>query len=224
MFESLLLTDENQRLSPGLATSYKPLDDTTWEFKLREGVTFHDGSPFTAKDVVFTVCRIPTVENSPSSFTVYTKGIAGMEVKDPHTLLIKTDTPFPLLPNEVAAWGILSATANGVTGDIGFSRDGCTGIDSYPKTEDFNSGKAAIGTGMYKFKEFTRGEELVFERTDDYWGEKGAWETVTFRPITSAGPRVSALLSGYVDLIATDRKSVVLGTRSYVRVYFGCRS
>src|SRR3546814_2066055 len=104
MFESLLLTDENQRLSPGLATSYKPLDDTTWEFKLREGVTFHDGSPFTAKDVVFTVCRIPTVENSPSSFTVYTKGIAGMEVKDPHTLLIKTDTPFPLLPNEVAAW------------------------------------------------------------------------------------------------------------------------
>src|SRR3546814_1748386 len=89
MFESLLLTDENQRLSPGLATSYKPLDDTTWEFKLREGVTFHDGSPFTAKDVVFTVCRIPTVENSPSSFTVYTKGIAGMEVQDPHTLLIK---------------------------------------------------------------------------------------------------------------------------------------
>src|SRR3546814_1201200 len=133
MFESLLRTDENQRLSPGLATSYKPLDDTTWEFKLREGVTFHDGSPFTAKDVVFTVCRIPTVENSPSSFTVYTKGIAGMEVKDPHTLLIKTDTPFPLLPNEVAAWGILSATSKGVTGDIGFNRDRCTGIGRYPK-------------------------------------------------------------------------------------------
>src|SRR3546814_7243002 len=71
MFESLLLTDENQRLSPGLAVSYEPLDDTTWEFKLREGVTFHDGSPFTARDVVFTVCRLPTVENSPSSFSVY---------------------------------------------------------------------------------------------------------------------------------------------------------
>lgn len=201
MFEALLLTDENQRLSPGLATSYKPLDDTTWEFKLREGVTFHDGSPFTARDVVFTVCRIPTVENSPSSFTVYTKAIAGMEVKDPHTLLIKTDSPFPLLPNEVAAWGILSATANGVTGDIVFSRDGCTGVESYPKTEDFNSGKAAIGTGMYKFKEFTRGEKIVFERNDAYWGDKGAWETVVFRPITSDGPRVAALLAGDVDLI-----------------------
>src|SRR3546814_11817370 len=121
-----------------------------------------------------------------------------MEVKDPHPLLITTDPPCPRRPNEVAAGGIRSATANGVTGDIGFSRDGCTGIDSYPKTEDFNSGKAAIGTGMYKFKEFTRGEEIVFERNDDYWGDKGAWETVTFRPITSDGPRVAALLSGDV--------------------------
>src|SRR3546814_6679779 len=104
-------------------------DLTTWEFKLREGVTFHDGSPFIAKDVVFTVCRIPSMENSPSSFTVYTKGIAGMEVKDPHTLLIKTDTPSPLLPNEVAACAILPATAHGITGDIGFRRASCTGIN-----------------------------------------------------------------------------------------------
>jgi len=201
MFESLLLTDANQRLSPGLATSYKPLDETTWEFKLREGVTFHDGSPFTAKDVIYTVCRIPTVENSPSSFTVYTKAIAGMEAKDDHTLIVKTDGPYPLLPVEVSAWGVISASANGATGDIGFSRDGCTGVDGYPKTEAFNSGEAAIGTGMYKFKEFTRGEKIVFERNDDYWGDKGDWATVTFRPITSDGPRVAALLAGDVDLI-----------------------
>ena len=69
-YDSLVLQDEKQQLQPALATSWKPVDDTTWEFKLREGVTFHDGSPFTAKDVVFTVCRIPTVEDSPSSFTV----------------------------------------------------------------------------------------------------------------------------------------------------------
>src|SRR3546814_17289617 len=118
-------------------------DLTTWEFKLREGVTFHDGSPFTARDVVFTVCRIPTVENSPSSFSVYTKGIAGMEVKDEHTLLIKTDTPFPLLPNEVAAWDLLSATANGVPGDIGYSRDGCTGITP----QERRGGKEGVRTG-----------------------------------------------------------------------------
>jgi len=201
IFESLVLTDENQRLHPGLASSYEPLDETTWQFKLREGVTFHDGSPFTAKDVIYTVCRVPTVENSPSSFTVYTKAIAGMEVKDPHTLIITTDGPYPLLPNELASWGVLSATANGVTGDIGFSRDGCTGIDSYPKTEAFNSGEAAIGTGMYKFKEYTRGEKIVFERNDSYWGDKADWATVTFRPITADGPRVAALLAGDVDMI-----------------------
>ena len=201
VFESLLLTDEAQRLSPGLATSYQPLDETTWEFKLREGVKFHDGSPFTARDVVYTVCRVPTVENSPSSFTVYTKAIADMQIKDPHTLIIKTDTPYPLLPSEAATWGILSATANGVQGDIGFSRDGCTGIDSYPKTEAFNSGEAAIGTGMFKFKEYTRGEKIVFQRNDDYWGDKAHWATVTFRPITADGPRVAALLAGDVDMI-----------------------
>jgi peptide/nickel transport system substrate-binding protein len=201
IFEALLLTDENQRLSPGLATSWEPLDETSWEFKLREGVTFHDGSPFTAKDVIYTVCRIPHVENSPSSFTVYTKGVADMEAKDDHTLIIKTNTPYPLLPNEIASWGIISATANGATGDIDFGRESCSGVDSYPKTEAFNSGEAAVGTGMYKFSEFTRGEKIVLARNDDYWGDKADWATVTFRPITSDGPRVAALLAGDVDLI-----------------------
>ncbi len=201
IFESMVLQDEKQRLQPGLATSWKPLDDTTWEFKLREGVTFHDGSPFTAKDVVYTVCRIPNVENSPSSFTVYTKAIADMQTPDPHTLIIKTDTPYPLLPVEVSTWGVLSATANGVTGDIGFSREGCSGTGDYPKTDDFNTGKAAIGTGMYKFKEYTRGDRIVFERNGNYWGDKADWATVTFRPITADGPRVAALLAGDVDMI-----------------------
>src|SRR3546814_20828956 len=59
MFESLLLTDENPRLSPGLATSYKPPHDPTWDFKLREGLPFHAGSPFNAKAVVFPDCRLP---------------------------------------------------------------------------------------------------------------------------------------------------------------------
>jgi peptide/nickel transport system substrate-binding protein len=201
IFESLVLQDENQRLQPGLATSWEPTDDTTWEFKLREGVKFHDGSDFTAKDVVYTVCRIPNVENSPSSFTVYTKAIADMQAKDAHTLVIKTDGPYPLLPVEVSTWGVLSATANGVSGDIGFNREGCTGIDSYPKTEAFNSGEAAIGTGMYKFQEYTRGDKIVFTRNDNYWGDKADWATVTFRPITSDGPRVAALLAGDVDMI-----------------------
>ena len=74
IFDRLVQTDDTQQTGPGLAVSWKPLDDTTWEFKLRQGVTWHDGSPFTADDVLFTYERAPNVESSPSSFGTYTKG------------------------------------------------------------------------------------------------------------------------------------------------------
>ena len=74
IFDRLVHSDENQRLGPGLAESWKPINDTTWEFKLRRGVNFHDGSPFSADDVIFTFERAPNVEASPSSFALYTKG------------------------------------------------------------------------------------------------------------------------------------------------------
>jgi peptide/nickel transport system substrate-binding protein len=159
IFESLVWQDAEQLLEPQLAESWRPLDDTTWEFKLRQGVKFHDGTDFDAKDVIYTVCRIPTVLDSPSSFTIYTKAIAGMEAPDPHTLIIKTDGPYPLLPTELSNWGILSAESNGVEGDITFSREGCEGVGEPPTTAQFNSGEAAIGTGPYKFVSFTPGED-----------------------------------------------------------------
>ena len=70
IFDLLVDSDENQQLRPGLAVSWKALNDTTWEFKLRQGVTFHDGTPFTADDVLFTFERAPNVEASPSSFAL----------------------------------------------------------------------------------------------------------------------------------------------------------
>jgi peptide/nickel transport system substrate-binding protein len=200
VFESLTDTDSTQRVMPALAESWSNLDELTWEFKLREGVTFHDGSPFTAQDVIYTMCRIPHVENSPSSFTIYTRFAQEVTAPDPHTLVIKTARPYPLVPIEVSTWGILSATALGGE-NVVFDRDGCTGVDSWPKTEDFNSGQLMIGTGPFKFESFVKGDRLVLVRNDDYWDEASEWERVTFRPITSAGPRVAALLAGDVDLI-----------------------
>jgi peptide/nickel transport system substrate-binding protein len=199
IFDRLVHQDKDQVLGPGLAVSWEPTDDTTWEFKLREGVKFHDGTDFDAQDVLFTVCRVPLVEDSPSSFTIYTKGIAGMEAPDPHTLIIKTDGPYPLLPTELASVGIISAPPDAT--DITFSRDGCEGMGELPTTAQFNSGEKAAGTGPYKLVEFTPGDKIVLERNDDYWGEKQYWDKVTFRPITSDGPRVAALLAGDVDLI-----------------------
>ncbi|MEX2630213.1 MAG: ABC transporter substrate-binding protein [Tistlia sp.] len=190
IFDGLIKQDAQQRLQPGLAESWEPLDDTTWQFNLRQGVTFHDGTPFDAEDVIYTIERVPNVPNSPSSFGIYTNAIESMEAKDPHTLIFKTPGPRPLLPTELSNIAIISketvADSNG--GD-------------WPKTEGFNDGSLAVGTGPYKFKEFVKGDRLVLTANADYWGGAPEWEQVTFKPITSDGPRVAALLSGDVDVI-----------------------
>jgi peptide/nickel transport system substrate-binding protein len=148
VFERLIATDEKQRLLPGLAESWKVVGDTVWEFKLRQNVKWHDGSPFTADDVVFTFQRAPNVPNSPSSFAAGVKGKTVTKVDD-HTVRISTEAVAPTLPNDVATIMIVSKKHG----------EGA-------KTEDYNSGKAAIGTGPYKFTKFTPGDRIEFERND----------------------------------------------------------
>lgn len=183
VFDRLIMPDEKQVLKPGLAVSWKALDDLTWEFKLREGVTWHDGSPFTADDVVFTFERAPEVPNSPSSFGTYLKGKT-IEKLDDFTVRIKTETPYPLMPNDMSTFSIVSRKHGEGAG-----------------TEDYNSGKAAIGTGAYKFVEWVPGDRIVLARNDDFWGEKPEWEKVTIKPIKSGPARLAALLAGDVDFI-----------------------
>ena len=78
IFDRLIDQDENQGLKPDLALSWRAVDDNTWEFKLRPGVKFSDGSEFTANDAIYSFCRAPRVENSPSSFAIYSRAITGM--------------------------------------------------------------------------------------------------------------------------------------------------
>ena len=126
--------DPDSRMIPGIATSWKTIDDKTWEFKLRKGVKFHDGSELTAEDVVFSIDRVPQIPNSPGPFTAYTKAIQQVEIVDPYTIRFKYAAPYPLMPNDLSTIYIVSKkVATGAT------------------TEDFNSGKAAIGSGRYKF-------------------------------------------------------------------------
>ena len=82
--------DEQQRIKPRLALSWRAVDDTTWEFKLRPGVKFTDGSDFTANDVIYSFCRVPQVENSPSSMAIKFAPITGMTAPDPLTLIVTT--------------------------------------------------------------------------------------------------------------------------------------
>ncbi|HVJ24823.1 MAG TPA: ABC transporter substrate-binding protein, partial [Burkholderiales bacterium] len=183
IFERLVGQDERQRLTPELAESWKTLDPNTWEIKLRRNVRFHDGSPFTADDVLFSFERAPNVENSPSSFGIYVKGKTLTKVDD-YTIHIKTASPYPLMPNDLSTIYIIS-------------KKNATGA----KTPDYNSGKAAVGTGPYRFVEYAPGNRIVMQRFDQYWGPKPVWQRVTFRPIKSDPSRVAALLAGDVDFI-----------------------
>lgn len=186
IFEPLIKRDASQRLVPALATSWKALDDLTWEFKLRKNVRFHDGSPFTADDVVFTLKRVPNVPNSPSSFATFTKPIVDVKAVDPHTIVFKTATPHVLLPSDVASVYIVSR-AHG----------------EKAATEDYNSGKAAIGTGPYKFAEYVPNQRIVMKANYGYWGGEEPWDKITFKILTNSAARVAALLSGDVQMIET---------------------
>src|SRR5262245_58455305 len=157
IFDRLVHQDPNQALIPGLAESWKAVNDTTWEFKLRKGVKFHDGSPFTADDVLCSFKRAPNVPNSPSSFGAALKAKTAEKVDD-YTIVIKTQDPQPLLPNDVSSIAIVSKSA---------------GCDA--KTEDFNSGKAAVGTGPFKFVEYVPGDRVVMTVNEGYWGGKQIW-------------------------------------------------
>ena len=201
IFESLVGTDAAQQLTPLLAESWAPISDTSWQFNLRKDVSFSDGSPFDAHDVVYTVCRIPGVPDSPSLFTTYTGGITGLEVPDPHTLIVHSAAPYPLMPTEFSTFGIISARANGVDGSaLTFSAEGC-GDMAVPATQAFNDGSAAIGTGPFLLDSFRRGEGISLVRNPGYWGEAAHWERVTMLPLTSEGPRVAALIAGDVDFV-----------------------
>ena len=185
LFDRLINQGPNQELRPGLAESWSVTDDpNVWEFRLRQGVSFHDGSPFTADDVAFTIGRAGNVPNSPSGYGTYTKQIVETTVVDDYTIRFRTAAPYPLIPNDLSTVAIISRE-NG----------------EEAATEDYNSGKAAIGTGPYRFVDYVPGDRIVLQRNDDYWGDQPEWEQVTLKAITSAPSRVAALLAGDVDMI-----------------------
>ncbi|MEM8552872.1 MAG: ABC transporter substrate-binding protein, partial [Pseudomonadota bacterium] len=183
IFDNLINQGPRQELLPGLATEWGPIDDLTWEFKLREGVTFHDGAPFTADDVVCTFERVPNVPNSPSSFELYTKGKTVKKIDD-FTIHITTEDPYPLMANDVSTISIISDEV------------GCGAT-----TEEFNNGTAAFGTGPWKFVEYVPGDRIVLEANENYWDGAPAFDKVVLKPIKSGPARVAALLAGDVDLI-----------------------
>ncbi|NRF50328.1 ABC transporter substrate-binding protein, partial [Pseudomonas stutzeri] len=152
IFETLVAQDAKMSLVPGLATSWKNLDDLTWELKLREGVKFSNGEPFTSQDVLFSVCRtLNNKTNISQSYMTVTKLLTDVQTPDAHTVILKTAEPFPLMPAELARQ--LPIIWNGIVehGALTFApKEGCGVTGPWPTVADFNSGKDAIGTGPHK--------------------------------------------------------------------------
>ncbi|MGR3453423.1 ABC transporter substrate-binding protein [Pseudooceanicola sp.] len=188
IYDPLVKSDNELQLQPGLATSWTPVSENIWEFKLREGVTFHDGSAFDAEDVKFSVERIPDV-TGPNPATLYTRQIVETRIVDPMTIHFVTDGPAPTLPNDLVRLFIVSS-------------DAAEGLDRETANAAFNSGDAATGTGPYKYVSWTPRVELVLERNDDYWGGAEPWEQVIRKEIANDASRVAQLRSGQVDIIS----------------------
>ena len=184
MFDRLVERDGRARPYPSLAVSWRAVSDLVWEFKLREGVTWHDGRPFTAEDVVFSFARVPTVPNSPGGFQGFLRAIERVEVVDPHTIRLHTRQPHPLMPLDLASVSIVARHA----------AEGAS-------TEDFNSGRAAIGTGPYRMVSYRLGDRTELERNPAYFGGAEPWARVNYRIITNDGARTAALLAADVDII-----------------------
>lgn len=184
IYGALIDLDAHGQLRPGLALSWQPEGNNTWRFRLRPGVTFHDGTPFIADDVVFTLQRVPNIPNNPAPYTGALLGVTEVRKVDDLTVDLVTDGFVPMLPNQLANLSIVSRRA----------AEGRS-------TEEFNQGRAAIGTGPYRLVRLQGRDRLLLQRYDNYWGEKPAWNEVEFRVLANDAARTAALLAGDVDLI-----------------------
>lgn len=184
VYESLVFQDQNLWPTPGLAEAWRTIDDETWEFRLKEGVKFHDGTPLTATDIAFSLRRAAAARGL-RTYSAQLRSVLDVQEIDSRTIRIKTRGPAPLLPNNLASIMIVSAAA--------------VGADA--TEDDFNGGRAAIGTGPYRWVRFNRAQDVILEKAAQHWAAPEPWQRVVFRFIPNDSARVSALLAGDVDVI-----------------------
>lgn len=181
IFDYLVMRDAAGDIQPALATSWQNETDTTWRFQLREGVTWHDGSPFTADDVKYTLERVSR-DNTLLQFENY-RSITEVEVVGPHEVIIHTDGPDPILLSRLTRIG---------SGMLPYAYIEEVGFDQFMA--------APIGTGPYRFVEWRRDDRIVLEAFNDHWRGVVAYEQVVFRPINEPSTRINELLSGGVQI------------------------
>ena len=174
--EALLFRGSDAQLGPGLAIDWRNVDETTWEFTLRPGVTFHDGSPFNGEAAAYSVNRM-VAEDFETQRGSYIRGIVGAEVVDDSTIRVLTDGANSILPLQMAQ------------------------VPMVPLGAGDEQNEVPIGTGPYRFAEWNRGESIIGEINPDYWGDGGTIPRFTVRVIPDAQTALAALQNGEVHLV-----------------------
>ncbi len=193
IYEPLLTYDEKFELVPALATTWTRDGNLLWKFILRKGVKFHDGTPFTADDVVFTIER---AMSPTSNFRVYTTGIQGARKIDDHTVLIYTTVPNPVLLRQLTELRIMSRAWS--------EKNKVTNPQDFVKKEETHAARNANGTGPYILKSREVDVRTVFVENPNWWnkaGKKGNVTEVVYTPVKSESTRTAALLSGELDFV-----------------------
>jgi len=192
IYEPLLIRDARGKLRPALATSWQLSEDPKfWIFHLRKNVTFHDGSPLTASDVIFSLER---AKNSSQDIRDRLDSIAAVIKLDPHTVQIETKGRNPLLPIQLTDVFIMSAAWANTHSKVMLQAGGDPNVKRYATTH-------ANGTGPFVLVKRTPGKETILKRNPGYWDTAPEISELIYRVIPAPEDRVRALISGEIDFL-----------------------
>ena len=183
IFDNLVLRHPDGKLHPGLATEWKLQGQTTWAFKIRPGVKWHNGDPFSSADAKFSLERTYDPAAKTRVNTVFLT-VDRIEAPDPATLIIHTKKPDPLLPARLAFYGGQIVPKKYLES---------VGPEKFTLTP--------VGTGPLKYVSWTKDDKVVLDANADYWGGKPDFDRMIMRAVPEMAPRVAALLKGEVDII-----------------------
>jgi len=194
IYESLVWRDEQYRLEPGLALSWQAVDAKTWRFKLRPNVTFHDGTPFTADDAVFSIERLLA---PPSQRSFQLKGVIGAKKIDALTIDVMMATPDAVLPEKLFQLAMMSKAW--------CQKHGVERAQDFNGKQETFAVRNANGTGPFRLERYEPDVKTVLKAHPAWWGRSdkrtGNVDDVTFVSIKSDATRLAALTSGEIDLV-----------------------
>jgi len=183
-------------IEPRLASAWD-VEDTRWRFELNPEAVFADGRAVSPADVIFSLCRVRNVPDSPGTFASFIETIGSVEADGDNAVIITTKGPDPVLLQSLSTIGIVQSP---LSEPLAYDEETC-GNDEWIDTASFNDSSVDAGIGPYRVTSYQRGIETILERNDAYYGQAPHYQRVVLRSIPENGARIAALLSGDVDVI-----------------------